>query len=156
VKKPPPPKLVKSGKPKSMLGRVSGTRKLALRGGEKLPQELVHVTGHRVMIPSFEEFDRLKDITYPVKEPFQFVNLQERDGEVIYNVFEPQLTKREKAIHKKVITAYDLLVNVGTVLIDVEDRLKFLEETYKEIIDIYNIKMSPVEYQRILYYIERD
>jgi len=156
VKKSPPQKLVKSGKPKSMLGRVSGPRKLGLRGGEKLPQELVHVTGNRVMIPSFEEFDRLKDITYPVKEPFQYVNLKERDGEVVYNVFEPQLTKREKSIHKKVITAYDLLVNVGTVLIDVEDRLKFLEETYKEIIDIYNIKMSPVEYQRILYYIERD
>ena len=108
------------------------------------------------MIPSFDEFDRLKDITYPVKEPFQYVNLKERDGEIIYSVFEPQLTKREKAIHKKVITAYDLLVNVGTVLIDVEDRIRFLEDTYNEIIDIYNIKMSPVEYQRILYFIERD
>ncbi len=124
--------------------------------GKSYLRELVHITGNRVLIPSFEEFDRLKNITYPVKEPFQYVNLQERDGEVVYSVFEPQLTKREKAIHKKVITAYDLLVNVGTVLIDIEDRLKFLEETYKEIIDIYNIKMSPVEYQRILYFIERD
>lgn len=155
VKKPPPPKLVKKSKQKSLLGKPSSSKKLATKG-EKLPQELVHVTGNRVLIPSFEEFDRLKNITYPVKEPFQFVNLHERDGEVIYNVFEPQLTKREKAIHKKVVTAYDLLVNVGTVLIDIEDRLKFLEETYKEIIDIYNIKMSPVEYQRILYFIERD
>ena len=152
VKQSPPPKLAKTKKQKKTL---ANTKKLVGKG-EKLPQELVHVTGNRVLIPSFEEFDRLKNITYPVKEPFQYVNLQERDGEVVYSVFEPQLTKREKAIHKKVITAYDLLVNVGTVLIDVEDRLKFLEETYKEIIDIYNIKMSPVEYQRILYFIERD
>ena len=155
VKRPPPPKLAKSGKQRT-LGKKSTKKKLVLKGGERLPEELVHVTGNRVLIPSFDEFDRLKDITYPVKEPFQYVNLLERDGEVVYNVFEPQLTKREKAIHKKVVTAYDLLVNVGTVLIDVEDRLKFLEDTYNEIIDIYNIKMSPVEYQRILYYIERD
>ena len=150
-----PTKPVKSGKKKSMFASPTSDRNYGGRG-EKLPQELVHVTGNRVLIPSYEEFDQLKDITYPVKEPFQYVNLQERDGEVIYTVFEPQLTKREKAIHKKIITAYDLLVNVGTVLIETEDRLKFLEETYKEIIDIYNIKMSPVEYQRILYYIERD
>ncbi len=153
--RPLPPKPVKSNKQKSAFGRSSSPKKFGAKG-EKLPEELVHVTGNRVMVPSYEEFERLKNITYPVKEPFQYVNLQDRDGEVIYTVFEPQLTKREKAIHKKVITAYDLLVNVGTVLIDVEDRLKFLEETYKEIIDIYNIKMSPVEYQRILYYIERD
>jgi flagellar protein FlaI len=157
VKKQPPPKLVKHGRQKTDLAKLSNSpKKLGLGRGEKLPQELVHVTGNRVLIPSFDEFERLKNITYPVKEPFQYVNLQERDGEVVYSVFEPQLTKREKAIHKKVITAYDLLVNVGTVLIDIEDRLKFLEETYKEIIDIYNIKMSPVEYQRILYFIERD
>ncbi len=156
VKKPPPPKLVRSGKQKPALGKNTARRKLGLKGGERLPEELVHVTGSRVLIPSFDEFDRLKDITYPVKEPFQYVNLKERDGEIIYSVFEPQLTKREKAIHKKVITAYDLLVNVGTVLIDVEDRIRFLEDTYNEIIDIYNIKMSPVEYQRILYFIERD
>jgi archaeal flagellar protein FlaI len=157
VKRPTPPtKLAKKPKQKAGLFKSSGGKKLSIGRGEKLPQELVHLTGHRVLIPSFEEFDRLKNITYPVKEPFQYVNLQERDGEVVYSVFEPQLTKREKAIHKKVITAYDLLVNVGTVLIDTEDRLKFLEETYKEIIDIYNIKMSPVEYQRILYFIERD
>jgi len=155
VKKPPPPKMAKSSMQKSHPARFGGRKKLIGRN-EKTPQELVHISGNRVLIPSFEEFERLRNITYPVKEPFQYVNLIERDGEVVYNVFEPQLTKREKAIHKKVITAYDLLVNVGTVLIDVDDRLKFLEETYKEIIDIYNIKMSPVEYQRILYFIERD
>ncbi len=42
------------------------------------------------------------------------------------------------------------------MLVDVGDRVRFLEETYKEIIDIYNIKISPTEYQRILYFIERD
>lgn len=147
--------MAKSSMQKSHPARFGGRKKLIGRN-EKTPQELVHISGNRVLIPSFEEFERLRNITYPVKEPFQYVNLIERDGEVVYNVFEPQLTKREKAIHKKVITAYDLLVNVGTVLIDVDDRLKFLEETYKEIIDIYNIKMSPVEYQRILYFIERD
>jgi archaeal flagellar protein FlaI len=126
------------------------------RQKEQGPQELVHIVGNKVLIPSYDEFDRLKSITYPVKEPFQYVNLNEQDGEIFYNTLEPQLTKRERMIHKKVLTAYDLLVNVGTVLVDVEDRIKFLEDTYKEIIDIYNLKLSKIEYQRILYYIERD
>ena len=123
---------------------------------QRPPQELVRVPGNKVLIPSFEEFERTKNIAYSVRDPFQYANLVEQDGEIVYRSIEPQLTKREKAIHKKILTAYDLLVNVGTVLIDVEDRVRFVEETYKEIIDIYNIKMTPVEYQRILYFVERD
>ena len=155
---PPQPKPVvaKKNKKSRFSFNLGFGKKVVIRKKERPPEELVHIVGNKVLIPSFEEFERLKSITYPVKEPFQYVNLVEQDGETIYNALEPQLTKKERAIHNRVTTAYDMLVNVGTVLVDVEDRLKFLEDTYKEIIDIYNIKMTRVEYQRILYFIERD
>ncbi len=114
------------------------------------------LTGKLVLNPSFEEFEKYKSITYPVKEPFQFVNLSEKEGEIVYEAIEPQLTAREKNILQKVVTAYDMLVNVGTVLIDVEDKLRFLEDTYREILSIYGIKLTTSEYQRLLYYIVRD
>ena len=92
------------------------------------------------MLRVFEDFDKYKSITYPVREPFQFVNLFEQDGDIIYHAIEPQFTPREKIVMRKVSTAYDMLVNVGTVLIDVEDKLRFLEDTYREILSIYSIR----------------
>ncbi len=123
---------------------------------EPLPTELVHVEGERVLVPSFDELDKYKSITYPVMEPYQFVNLKFEEGVLTYNLIEPVLTAREKAILQKVNEAFDMLVNVNTVLITTEDKLHFLEDTFKDILKIYSYKLDDITYQRLLYHIERD
>ncbi len=120
------------------------------------PEMLVALTGKKVSAPTFEEFDRTKNITYAIREPFQYVNLVEVKGEIVYNALEPVLNEREKEILKKIQTAYEMLVNVGTVLVETEDKIKFVDNTFNRILKIYNIKLSELEYQKIHYFIERD
>src|SRR5579875_2346443 len=61
------------------------------------PKQLVELPQRIVSSPSLEEFEKTKDITYVVKEPFQYVNLRaEEDGEIVYNSIEPVLTHRDR------------------------------------------------------------
>jgi flagellar protein FlaI len=119
-------------------------------------ENLVQLVGTRVAVPSWETIEEYKDVYYTVREPYQYVNLHLEEGELVYSNLEPQLSDAQKAILKRVSEAYDMLINVGTVLTSAEDKAQFLSETFKEILKLYNIKLSPEEYMRLLYHIERD
>ena len=118
--------------------------------------ELVHVPGQRVAVPTWEAIEAYNDIYYAVREPLQYVNLRLVEGELLYSNIEPLLNDSQKAIYKRVSQAYDMLINVGTVLSSSEDKYQFLSETFREILKLYNIKLSEVEYRTLLYHIERD
>jgi len=133
-------------------------RKRRIRRGRPMPSSpnLVKLEGHQVLVPTYEDIDKYGAIVYPVKEPYQFVNLRMENGEMVYSAIEPQLGQEEKKVMKKAAEAFDMLVNVGTVLTSVEDKLQFLEETFRDIVGIYNLKLNETEYKRVLYHIERD
>jgi len=120
------------------------------------PEELVRIDGHRVIVPTYEDIEKFGQIVYPVREPYQFINLHMENGELIYTDVEPQLTPWEKEIFKKTGEAYDMLVNVNTVLTNTEDKAQFLDNTFQDIMKIYSMKITDLEYRRILYYINRD
>ena len=114
---------------------LSPFKKKKSKGGaqtvpELEPTELVHIQGEKVLVPTYEDIDKYGAIVYPVREPYQFVNLHIDSGELTYNVIEPQLTFNERMILKKTAEAYDVLVNVGTVLTSVDDKLQFLDDTF--------------------------
>ena len=119
-------------------------------------EAIVQPVGKRVIIPTWEEIEKSVNVYYVVREPYQYVNLHAEGGELVYSNIEPQLSDDEKKILKRVSEAYDMLINVGTVLANAEDKLQFLDETFKEIIKLYNIKLSDAEYKRLLYHVERD
>ena len=119
-------------------------------------QAIVLPIGKRVIIPTWEEIEKSGDVYYVVKEPYQYVNLHVEEGELVYSNIEPRLNDDEKKILRRVSEAYDMLINVGTVLANAEDKIQFLDETFKEIIKLYNIKLSDAEYKRLLYHVERD
>ncbi len=132
------------------------SRKKILKDLQTAPTQLVELKGNLVTVPSLEEFQKTKNILYAIREPFQYVNLDEEEGEIVYNTIEPKLTKGEEEILARTRQAFDILININTVLIDVNDKLKFIDDTFKDIISIYNFKLTDFEYQRILYYINRD
>ena len=124
-----------------------------------LPTEsdaIVQPVGKRVMVPTWEDIDKFHDLYYVVREPYQYVNLHMEDEELVYSNVEPQLDDEERAILKRIAEAYDMLINVGTVLNSAEDKVQFLGETFKEIIKLYNVKLSEIRYRKLLYHIERD
>jgi flagellar protein FlaI len=134
----------------------------AIRGGNKKksfsppPTELIELYGYPVSAPSYEALVKHNSITYMINEPFQFVNLKQENGEITYNVIEPILTDGEKETLEIVLNAYDTLVNSDAVLVDIDDKLKFVESAFKDIIEIYNLKLTEVTYKRILYHLVRD
>lgn len=118
--------------------------------------ELVALTGKLVYTPCFEDVQSYGCVRYVVKEPFQHVMLTYEKGEVLYHVVEPVLTEREKEVLKSVKKAYEVLVNSDSVVIDVDDKIRFVEDAFKEILEIFGIRLTDLEYKRVLYYLTRD
>jgi archaeal flagellar protein FlaI len=137
-------------------GDGSTAGKAGTAAARDAPKELVHIEGTPVLVPTYDDIEKYGSIIYPVREPYQFVNLQVNDGELVYRAIEPRLTSYEREILKKAANAFDMLVNVGTVLTSAEDKLQFLEETFRDITKLYNMQLSEIEYRRVLYNIERD
>src|SRR5262249_52891046 len=120
---------------------------------EPAPTALTEIPGLLAENPNFNLLLQHKSITYPVKEPFQFVNLTYDNGETTYNVIEPKLTKKEVTHLTGIKKTYDMLVNTDRVLVDTSDKIKFIQDVYDEIIDIQALRLSAIERQRILYYL---
>ena len=135
---------------------ISFFKKKDLGPVEPAPAALTEIPGVLVDNPTFGALMQHKNITYPVKEPFQFVNIRYEDGETTYRVIEPALTMREKGILTSIKKTYDMLVNSDRVLVDTSDKIKFVQDVYEEILDIQGIKVSSLERQRILYFLIRD
>jgi flagellar protein FlaI len=117
---------------------------------------LVTLVGTKVAVPTWEAIDKYKDVYYVVREPYQYVDLRLEEGELLYSNIEPQLNEDQQKVLKRVAEAYDMLINVGTILSTAEDKSQFLSETFREILKLYNIKLSDLEYLNLLYHIERD
>ena len=148
----------KSSKPeKRSRGKLKGQSLQTLQVGKAPPvTSLVPLVGTKVAVPTWEAIDKYKDIYYVVREPYQYVNLRLEEGELLYSNVEPQLNEDQEKILKRVAEAYDMLINVGTILSTTEDKSQFLSETFREILKLYNIKLSDLEYLNLLYHIERD
>jgi len=106
--------------------------------------------------PSYNELVEKGTLTYPIKEPYQSAILRYAKNEVTYAVVEPVLTEKERGILERVEGSYEILVNMDTVLVDSEDRLRFVENAFDDLADIFGLKLSDDERKRILYYVERD
>jgi flagellar protein FlaI len=149
--------VVKEFKRKQSGGFMRKSRKGASATAmDAAPRDLVKLEGHKVLVPTYDDIDKYGNIIYPVREPYQFVNLHMDAGELVYTAIEPRLSSSEKEVMKRAASAFDMLVNVGTVLTSVDDKLQFLEETFREIVGIYNLKLNETQYRQVLYHIERD
>jgi len=99
------------------------------------------------------------DITYPLLEPLAFANIKwaTEKKTAKYFLVEPQLTKSEKAILEKVKTDIIELIDVGlTNLNETGNAMGYIEERAKKVLDEENIKLSPKQYVKFMYFIFRD
>ncbi|MBN2251310.1 MAG: type II/IV secretion system ATPase subunit [Candidatus Altiarchaeota archaeon] len=96
-------------------------------------------------------------LSYEPKD-FQRVDIRHVNGENVYELYEPELTKRDSDKLELIEKVFDKFVGMEDAVFaqDRESRMEYLSEKFKEITKLYNLKLAQDERDRILYYIERD
>jgi len=124
----------------------------------KLPGFEVKKVKHVVEFPKTKDMSKV-DITYPLIEPFAYVNIKWNDEnkELVYNVIEPELTEKDKDLLKKISESLIELVDVELSAVkDDEKMVDYLEKQIGKIIHEFGLNISSDRYTRVMYYIYRN
>ncbi len=120
-------------------------------------------TAKRTEIPELAE-DKFKEIDLiPIEEPHCYIRiiLSEESHEYLYNVIEPDLTKREENILEFIIETLGRVLEYDENIMALKkERAKTIEKimrkSVQEIIDDYSIELDPASQARVVYYVVRD
>jgi flagellar protein FlaI len=132
---------------------------------EKVQKEPKELPGFSIKKPKrMIEFPKVRDITeinvtYQLIEPFAYANIKwdDKSKEVVYNLIEPGLNKREKKLLDKISEALIELIEVGVSSIKETSRaIEYLEKQVSKIIKEFGLTLKPNQYIKIMYYIYRD
>ncbi len=114
--------------------------------------------------PKIPVFKKIKDKTnvnmrYCLISPFAFVHIywDSKKYELIYEIEEPELTKSEEDIRKKIIYAMRNIINFDSI-IEQEDKkiLDYIDSRFKFLAIELGYNVSYESYEKIYYYLCRD
>ncbi|MCS7093590.1 MAG: type II/IV secretion system ATPase subunit [Candidatus Aenigmarchaeota archaeon] len=124
-----------------------------------LPGFILRKVSKMVELPKKYEDITQVDITYPVLEPFSYVNIK-WDSEqkmLIYRVIEPELSKEEKEVLDKICKNLMELVEISFEEIKEESKaLEYIKSNVEKVIKSLGLKLSVNQYLKMMYYIYRD
>ncbi|MCD6371482.1 MAG: type II/IV secretion system ATPase subunit [Candidatus Aenigmarchaeota archaeon] len=133
---------------------------------EKEKEEKELDLGFRVSKPSFivelPEVENLRelDVIYPLIEPFAYAHIHWDKGSnsVVYEVIEPELTKKERGYLEEISSALVEMIDVGPEKIEEKGMtlIDYVRKLTDQIIEEFGIKLKPMEYLKIMYYIYRN
>ena len=144
---------------KSLKG--AGYRRLKSVSDEKkidLPGFFIKKISTIQELPSVKDLASI-DITYPVIEPFSYVNIKWDSSQkmLIYNVIEPELNEEERKILEKISQALIEMVDVSFGEIKEEGKaIEYVKQSVDKIIKDLGIKLSAGSYLKIMYHIYRN
>ncbi len=112
--------------------------------------------GRIINIPDIK---KTKTIKYPLIEPYAYasINWNPVTDEIVYNVVEPILTPEEKKILSKI--KEDLIQIIDISLTKIKNNttlINYLESKVQYVIKETKLKVNPIQYLRIMYFIYRD
>ena len=99
------------------------------------------------------------DLRYPLILPYAYVHIYWDDiqGELIYNVEEPNLDDREKEILELIKNGIEELINLSFISVkEKESLIEYLEKNVGILLKEFGIKLEKNSYLKIMYYIYRD
>ena len=123
-----------------------------------LPGFKIKKAEHIIEFPSMKDITKI-DITYPLMEPFAYVNIKwmPEEKELVYMVLEPELNEEEKELLKRISNALIELVDVELTAIKKEGKvIEYIESQIKKVIKELAVPITPNQYTKIMYYIYRD
>ncbi len=102
---------------------------------------------------------RSSHVIYPLIMPYAYANIKydEKDGSLVYNVIEPNLTRKEAAVLEKLKDGLLQVINVGISDIKTHEKIiEFLENRIQHLLQEFGIDLTDKEYSKIMYFIFRD
>ncbi len=98
------------------------------------------------------------NIIYPLIRPYAYASIKfdNKEGLVVYNVIEPNLTAHEQQVLAKIKEGLVQVIDISLEDIKEESVMVFLEESTDRLLDEYGFNLSRKEYVKIMYYIYRD
>lgn len=99
------------------------------------------------------------DIKYPLLEPFVFAHIKwnEKKKSLFYEVIEPKLSDKEKKTLEKIEKILTETIDVKmSDLKNKDGAISYIEKKFRKVLEENDIKLSPEEYLKIMYYIYRD
>lgn len=99
------------------------------------------------------------DIKYPLLEPFVFAHIKwnEKKKSLFYEVIEPKLSDKEKKTLEKIEKILTETIDVKmSDLKNKDEAISYIEKKFRKVLEENDIKLSPEEYLKIMYYIYRD
>lgn len=110
-----------------------------------------------ITYPSLEGSLKDIDITYPIEPPFQYVNIkyEEGDGALVERVKEPLLSEGELRYLRIIEKAFEKLISTKVGIIAGEDREEYLRERFFAIINVYGLKLTEPQKERMFYHLKK-
>jgi len=122
--------------------------------------ELIKINLNPVIpkLPKVEDKTKI-NVRYALISPYVSVHIywSKEQGELIYEIEEPQLSGEEKQLLETLEQSTKELINVN-VLVDktVESMIEYIDKTSRLLMEELNIKMKEGSYRKIFYYLFRD
>ena len=107
--------------------------------------------------PSLEGSLRDVNVTYPIDPPYQFIHIEysKKDGALVYNVVEPQLSEDEKIALDIIENAFEKLVSTNIEIIEGDRRTEYLRERFYSLVHIFGLKLSEHQKERMFFTLKR-
>ncbi|WP_292426279.1 type II/IV secretion system ATPase subunit [Methanoregula sp.] len=108
-------------------------------------------------IPSLEGSLRDVNITYLIDPPYQYVHIEysKKDGSLIYDVVEPQLSDDEKVALDIIENAFEKLVSTNLEIIEGDRRAAYLRERFYSLVNIFGLKLTEHQKERMFFTLKR-
>lgn len=96
---------------------------------------------------------------YPLIKPYAYarIKIDSKDGSMLYDVIEPQLSEYEEHILEKIKEGLIQVINVSFEDIRKESEITdFIENNVRKLLEEYDFHIEKKEYLKIMYYVFRD
>lgn len=93
------------------------------------------------------------DVTYEVKEPFQYARVYYNGEELVHEGIEPPLSGKEKEFLNIIEKAFERMSTTEILIVDETRRKKALEDRFSMILRIYRINLTQFQKDKLFYYL---
>jgi flagellar protein FlaI len=124
----------------------------------ELPGFAVKKTAHIIEFPEITDIKKI-NVIYPLLEPFAYANIKWNDEtkELIYYVAEPEMSKEEIDLLKKISDTLIELIEIDLSAIKEPSKVvEYLQKNVAKVIKSLGISLRPLRYVKFMYYIYRN